>query len=168
LAPERFFYNIFSKNTSLEYEACDASPDRYSFVKAKKLTLPDDFGKLGDESYDWIIHNHVLEHIPGHWFEHLQQFVRALKVRGEMIFTIPKISSNRPTHEGGENLKSDELRKKIFGQDDHFRRFGFEFIDAIKLIPNVNLYTYSPSQLDTDNLGLGTLTDPVFVVQKKL
>jgi hypothetical protein len=163
LAPEKFFYDYFSDSPS--YLACDAYPERYSFGTVQMLQLPRDFKNIEGQGYDFIIHNHVLEHIPGHWFDHIKSFINSLKIDGKMIFTIPKISGN-PTKEGGEHLTSDEMRLMLFGQEDHYRKFGFDFIEALQRIKNINLSVVYPTPYDISNYSLGILTDPIFIVER--
>lgn len=65
-------------------------------------------GKLpfADESFDFIIANHVMEHIPN-WFETMKEMARVLKVGGRIEIWVPPISSD-----------------SSFGYRDHINRIG--------------------------------------------
>jgi hypothetical protein len=77
----------------------------------------------------------VLEHISGPYKEHLNSLVRVLKYNGKMIFTVPMSKLSGPnTIEGGEHL-TDEERQRRFGQHDHVKSFGIDFLDYCKTLP---------------------------------
>lgn len=124
LAPEHSLRPLLEQAYGSGYRAMDADPLRYA---CQKLVLPQDFALLADMSFDLIVHNHVLEHIPGHYVEHLKEFWRILRPGGQMLFTIPDISigtGQAQTIQGGEFLASDQLRLQHHGQEDHYKTFG--------------------------------------------
>ncbi|MDA8869784.1 methyltransferase domain-containing protein [Rhizobiaceae bacterium] len=127
LAPEPCIYPLLAKRFSEGYRTADAAPERYAHAPAESMRLPDDLGRFADGTFDAILHNHVLEHIPGHYGDWLPPFLRWLKPGGRMIFTIPGPYDLAQTKEGGENLATDAERLEHFLQEDHFRLFGREF-----------------------------------------
>lgn len=112
------------------YVTADACPELYSYAQPLRVTLPEDFRVFPTGYFDLIIHNHVLEHIPGDYMLHLQQFLRLLKPGGVMAFTLP-VQQMPLTKQGGEHLQSDQQRKEIFGQEDHYKVFGYDFFAGI-------------------------------------
>lgn len=117
------------------YIATDAAPERYPSVEPEKLVLPADFEAFPPEYFDVVLHNHVLEHIPGHYRDHLKGFVNWLKPGGYLIFSVPGPYMDRLTREGGEFLRTDAERIENFRQADHFKLFGRDFVEYIDSMP---------------------------------
>ncbi len=130
-APEQITYELLTGVPGLDYITADLDPERYPHAQPMQLRLPDGLDVFPDRHFDFVIHNHVWEHIPGAWKEHVEPFRRILAVGGKMIFTVPYSSLRAPekTVEGGELLPSDDDRLRVFGQADHVRRFGRDFLD---------------------------------------
>jgi len=74
-----------------------------------KMPLP-----FKDEQFDFIIANHVLEHIPN-WFECFKELSRVLKVGGKLEVWIPPVSSD-----------------SSFTYRDHINSIGVESFSGIK------------------------------------
>jgi len=123
LAPEGILYNKIATEKNIMYLLSDPNDERYPWTKVLRLFLPEDFRIFPDEYFDYIIHNHVLEHIPGKFKNHLKEFARILAQGGSMIFTIPGPVMGSLTEEGGESLTNEERFLK-FGQEDHLKLFG--------------------------------------------
>jgi len=51
-----------------------------------------------------------------------------------MVFTIPDQNVLRgiKSVEGGENLETDEERLALFGQEDHYKLLGSDFVDYLR------------------------------------
>ncbi len=80
--------------------------------------------------FDMIICNHVLEHIPED-IKAMKELYRVLKYEGRAILQVP-IRITGPTYEN--NLITTEEDKLIhFGQKDHVRIYGNDYIDRLKL-----------------------------------
>jgi len=135
LAPEPSLHPILLRKFGAGYVCADASPDRYPHADCLKLYFPGDFKIFPDRYFSAIIHNHVLEHIPGHYGDHLLEFSRLLKPGGRMIFTVPGPYANQKTIEGGEKLESDAAREETFLQADHFKLLGADFVEFIDQMP---------------------------------
>lgn len=125
LAPEQATFN-YMRQCHATYLTADAQPERYPGASCLKLKLPGDFRIFPDGYFDLIIHNHVLEHIPGDYRIHMLEFFRILAPGGHMVFTVP-FTSKSPTVQGGEYLQSDAERLEKFGQKDHLKMFGYDF-----------------------------------------
>lgn len=86
-----------------------------------------------DKKFDYIIMNHVLEHVPNEG-KAIQEITRCLKDKGQFIVSFP-ICLDRDTFEDS-NIKSEEDRLKYYGQKDHCRLYGK---DAKKRLESYNL-----------------------------
>lgn len=132
LAPEPWLYPLLKERLASGYITADAYPEVYPHAPCLKLFFPQDFSIFPDGYFDAILHNHVLEHIPGHYGDHLEAFTRLLSPGGRMIFSIPGPYKGVPTREGGENLASDAERLEKFLQEDHYKMFGDDFVPRVQ------------------------------------
>lgn len=125
-APEQAFYKRFKDQKNLDYTTTDLlSP--LADVKADICNLP-----FEDNSYDIILCNHVLEHIPDDT-KAMQELYRVLKPGGMGIFQIPQDLNRDKTFEDDSITDRDE-RAKIFGQYDHVRIYGRDYFDKLRSI----------------------------------
>ena len=125
-APEQCFLKRFKNLKNLDYTTTDLlSP--IADVKADICNLPFD-----DNSYDIILCNHVLEHIPDDT-KAMQELYRVMKPGGYGIFQIPQDLSRQTTFE--DNTITDKKeRAKISGQYDHVRVYGRDYFDKLRRI----------------------------------
>lgn len=125
-APEQCFLKRFRNLNNIEYTTTDLESP-IADVKADICNLPFD-----DESYDVILCNHVLEHIPDDT-KAMQELYRVMKPGGYGIFQIPQDLSREKTFEDDSITNKDE-RAKIFGQYDHVRVYGRDYFDKLRSI----------------------------------
>ena len=125
-APEQAFYKLFRKQKNLDYTTTDLfSP--LADVKADICDLP-----FKDNTYDVILCNHVLEHIPDDT-KAMQELYRVLKPGGMGIFQIPQDYKREKTFED-DSITDKGERAKIFGQYDHVRIYGLDYFDKLRSI----------------------------------
>ncbi|WP_178983556.1 class I SAM-dependent methyltransferase [Winogradskyella helgolandensis] len=125
-APEQCFLKRFRSLKNLKYTTTDLlSP--IADVKADICNLP-----FEDNSYDVILCNHVLEHIPDDT-KAMQELYRVMKPGGYGIFQIPQELDRAVTFEDDSITDRDE-RSKIFGQYDHVRVYGRDYFDKLRSI----------------------------------
>jgi len=167
LAPEPCLHPALDEVIGPGYICADASPERYPHADCLKLFFPKDFAIFPDGYFDAILHNHVLEHIPGHYGDHLMAFSRLLKPGGRMIFSIPGPYKKRLTEEGGENLKSDAERLEKFLQEDHFKMFGADFIEYLRHMPGGFLVPDGITNEIRKKLNVRPNKAPFFIWEKK-
>lgn len=123
-APEQAFYNRFRKMKHLEYTTTDLhSP--LADVKADICELP-----FADDAYDFVLCNHVLEHIPDDDTA-LKEIKRVLKPGGIAILQIPQDLSREKTFEDN-SITDRKERARIFGQYDHVRVYGRDFFEKLR------------------------------------
>lgn len=123
-APEQAFYKRFRNLKNLEYTTTDLNSP-LADVKADICNLP-----FGDNSFDFILCNHVLEHIPDDT-KAMQELYRILKPGGTGIFQIPQDLSRETTFEDNTIIDPKE-RAKIFGQYDHVRVYGRDYFEKLR------------------------------------
>ena len=125
-APEQCFLKRFRNLKNLDYTTTDLlSP--IADIKADICDLP-----FEDNSYDVILCNHVLEHIPDDT-KAMQELFRVMKPGGYGIFQIPQDLNREVTFE--DNTITDKAeRAKIFGQYDHVRVYGRDYFEKLRSI----------------------------------
>jgi SAM-dependent methyltransferase len=123
-APEQAFYKRFKKLDNIEYTTTDLNSP-LAEVKADICNLP-----FEDNSFDVILCNHVLEHIPDDT-KAMQELYRVMKPSGWGIFQIPQDLKREKTFE--DNAITDKKeRARIFGQYDHVRIYGRDYFDKLR------------------------------------
>lgn len=122
-APEQAFYDRFKALSNLEYITTDLNSP-LADVKADICNLP-----FEDNSFDVILCNHVLEHIPDDR-KAMQELYRIMKPGGWGIFQIPQDLSRATTFED-DSITDPKERARIFGQYDHVRVYGRDYFDKL-------------------------------------
>jgi len=125
-APEQAFYKRFRNLKNLDYTTTDLNSP-LADVKADICNLP-----FEDNSFDFILCNHVLEHIPNDT-QAIHELYRILKPGGAGIFQIPQDLSRETTFEDN-SITDPKQRAKIFGQYDHVRIYGRDYFDKLKKV----------------------------------
>ena len=125
-APEQAFYKRFKKLENIEYTTTDLNSP-LADVKADICNLP-----FADYSFDVILCNHVLEHIPDDT-KAMQELYRVLKPGGWGIFQIPQDLKREKTFED-DSITDKKERAEIFGQYDHVRIYGRDYFDKLRSI----------------------------------
>ncbi len=148
-APEQAFYKRFKRLQNLDYTTTDLNSP-LADVKADICDLP-----FNDNTFDFILCNHVLEHIPDDT-KALQELFRVLKPEGMGIFQIPQDLSREITFED-DTITDKKERAKIFGQYDHVRVYGRDYFDKLRStgfkVREIN-YTTVLSQDEITEYGL--------------
>lgn len=122
-APEQAFLKKFRKLPNLEYTTTDLhSP--IADVKADICDLPFD-----DNSFDFIICNHVLEHIPNDTLA-MKELYRVLAPNGMAIMQVP-YDRNRDVTFEDNRITDPKERAEIFGQYDHVRVYGMDYFSKL-------------------------------------
>ena len=122
-APEQAFLKRFRKLKNIKYTTTDLNSP-IADVKADICDLPFD-----DNSYDFIICNHVLEHIPDDT-KAMKELYRVLAPGGTAIVQVPYDRSRAVTFED-DSITDRKERAKIFGQYDHVRVYGMDYFDKL-------------------------------------
>lgn len=159
IAPEDALYRFISSNRECDYYTGDIEIGRAQHLcDLTDLQFKDDF-------FDYMIANHVLEHIKRIDLA-FDEIRRVLKKEGKLILSFPICTELRTSEESIP--LSEEERLKRFGQKDHVRLFGYdykEYIEKFGFLVN----TISPRDiLDSDVIHRnGFLEDDVILICSK-
>jgi len=125
------FSEVFKKFINKNYSNINYHTlDKFNINAKYKLDV-EDMNELNDESYDFIICSHVLEHV-NNPTNAVKEIYRILKNKGKAIIMVPILLSLENTLENPE-YNTDELRWKYYGQNDHLRMFSKkDFVDLLK------------------------------------
>ena len=129
-----------------------------------KLDITD--SHLPDGQFDLICCSHVLEHVEDDR-RALREIYRMLKPGGTALIMVP--ITEDVTYED-PNVTSPEERKEKFGQSDHVRAYGQDFVDRVAEVAVEQFSMVSPEDiLDPDSLlrmGINDAADPIYLMQK--
>jgi predicted SAM-dependent methyltransferase len=157
-APEPRLRTAFAALVGL-YETADLKND-------PKLTHPgldiEDTG-LPDNQYDWIICNHVLEHVND--ARALAGFYRMLKPGARALITIPVAEGMPQTYEDAR-IATPAARLLHYGQSDHVRYFGHDVRDRIRAA-GFDLTEFHPDWSDIATYGLSSSFDNTIFIATK-
>ncbi len=124
VAPEICFIKKFKSLKNLDYKTADIESP-WADIKMDIMDIP-----LGDNSFDVVFCNHVLEHVDSDLIA-LKEFYRILKPGGWAILQSPIYYHLETTYED-PNITDPKEREKHFGQDDHQRIFGRDYADRLR------------------------------------
>jgi SAM-dependent methyltransferase len=160
VAPHKILQNKMMRLKNLDYISINIIP------KSAMYTM--DLTKLSFEEnyFDIIICSHVLEHIPNDQLA-MQELYRVLKKGGWGLILVPIDIKREETLEDS-TIEDPNIRKEIFGEIDHLRLYGLDFIDRLKSIGfDIKLDDYL-KELDDSVIKLYGLdrSENIFVVYK--
>lgn len=153
-APEQAFYKKFRKMKNLDYITTDLNSP-IADVKADICDLP-----FKDNKFNFIICNHVLEHIPDDT-KAMEEIYRILAPGGTAILQVPYKAHLETTFED-DSVTDPKERARIFGQYDHVRVYGMDYFEKLRSIGfKVEAVDYtkkfSKSEIQKYRLPLGEL-----------
>ena len=125
IAPEACLIDIFRKSDNIEYTTADLySP--LADIKMDIHNMPFD-----DNNFDFILCNHVLEHVEND-IKALSEIKRVLKKGGRAIVQVPFYHPIPDKTIEDKSITSKADREKIYGQDDHVRKYGKDYDKRLK------------------------------------
>lgn len=133
MAPEPNLSKEFLRCKFKEYVCGDFFASGYedvypSYVKnINILDIP-----YGKEYFDVVICNHVLEHVKDD-LKGMSEIYRILKKGGFAILQVPVSYKLKKTYEDF-SITDGKAREEAFGQSDHVRIYGLDYIDRLKKI----------------------------------
>lgn len=129
IAPEPALYKAFKKTSTLDYYP--ATKYKEGLYYDKNIQEEDLLDlKLEDDTFDWILCNHVLEHIPDD-SKAMSELFRVLKPGGQAILQVPYSLVLDETFEDNTITEPRE-REKFFGQFDHVRIYGKDYPERLR------------------------------------
>ncbi|QIE60454.1 class I SAM-dependent methyltransferase [Rasiella rasia] len=142
-APEQAFLKRFKKLKNITYTTTDLNSP-IADVKADICNLP-----FADNSYDVIICNHVLEHIPNDT-KAMQELYRVLAPKGMAVLQVPYDKNRTVTFED-DTITDRKERAAIFGQYDHVRVYGMDYFKKLESVGfNVKAVDYTAQLSDQE------------------
>ncbi|MDC1534802.1 class I SAM-dependent methyltransferase [Flavobacteriaceae bacterium] len=159
-APEQAFYKRFTKLSNIQYDTIDINSP-LAKIKADICDLP-----IKDNTYDFILCNHVLEHVLDD-NKAMSELYRVLKKDGIGVFQVP-IDMNRELTFQDDSITDKEERNKIFGQYDHVRIYGKDYFTKLKNIGfKVQKINYSEKFSDNEILKYSIVKGEIIPVCTK-
>ncbi len=121
VAPEKCFWRRIKEKAGEGY----VSVDLHSPLAMKRMDIMD----IGypDAHFDVIYCNHVLEHVEND-IQAMKEFYRVLKNNGWALIQVP--INAKETFEDN-TITDPQERLKVFGQTDHVRNYGYDFVDRL-------------------------------------
>lgn len=123
LAPERNLAHYINSLKPVAYRKCDLNPVRDDIEPVDVMDLP-----FADASFDWVICNHVLEHVPDDHLA-LREIFRVLKPGARAIMQTPYAAGLSDTREHEAHVATPAERREQYGQEDHLRLYGMDIFD---------------------------------------
>ena len=118
-----------------------------------------------DNSFDAVYCSHVLEHVPDD-AKALKEFHRILKPSGWALPVVP-ITAARTIEDPSVTEPAERLR--LFGQDDHVRRYGPDYADRLQSA-GFSVKVFNPQDLalsrDVERMALGHVRQPLHFCRK--
>lgn len=121
IAPEKCFEPRFRKQIGSGYLTADLMQPADVKMDITDIQYPDD-------TFDIVYCSHVLEHVPDDR-KAMREFFRVLKPSGWAILMVP-ISAEKTVED--PSITDPQERLRLFGQNDHVRRYGPDFVDRLK------------------------------------
>lgn len=157
VAPEFPLRRVVNRLRPRSVQTIDLSPGRADAVgDLTALSYP-------NGSWDVILHNHVLEHIPDDAAA-LREMFRVLRPGGVAIVTAPQEMGLGVTDEDPAVTCSVE-REKRWGHPEHVRRYGLDILDRFQAAGFAVAVQEPYHVQDAKRLGLW-VKDRVFILQR--
>lgn len=162
-APELSLEKKIESLLPKEYIKCDLFPRQEDWKKIDITNI--DFG---DNCFDILICNHVIEHIPD-YLQAFKEISRVLKKNGIAILQTP-YSELLYNHFEDRNINTDELRLLFYGQEDHVRVMSKrQFFDELSQYFTLNVVKNQSLFNDNECLkyGVNKREDLIMVTNNK-
>lgn len=124
VAPEPMLSNTLRKSPTVDYLSADFDPGNV-MVQIDVTAI-----KYPDCTFDYIICNHVLEHVIDD-LRAMRELYRVLKPGGWAILQVPVSQVLAKTYENFDITEPKE-REKAFGQSDHVRIYGSDYKNRLE------------------------------------
>ncbi len=129
VSPEKNVYNFIRHSAAVT--TADITPGFYKSIDRNILRQDATHFSFPDQSFDLVISNHILEHIPEDE-KAMKEIYRVLKKKGQAVLQVPYSAKNKLTIED-KNICDPVLQSELFGQNDHVRIYALDdYISRLK------------------------------------
>ena len=164
VAPEACLLPRFRENPTLDYVPGDKMVEGYGAQDSVAYLDLLDINEA-EASFDFILCNHVLEHIPEDR-QAMREMYRVLRPGGTLLVTVPIKESLKQTYEN-PHVTDPRQREEHFGQWDHVRYYGTDIADRLREAGfEVTLNRFGDA-FDADDFRRYGLNHDLLVVCKK-
>lgn len=120
-----------------------------------------------DASFDAVLCSHVLEHVPDDR-RAMAEIQRVLKPSGWALLLVPEVHADVTEEE--PTIADPEEQQRRFGQDDHVRRYGWDYVTRLEAagltVEVIRLETLlSEETIERERLRKFGEIEPVFVAR---
>lgn len=160
-APEKHLSKKIASCHPARYVRCDLYPTSPEIQRMNLLDV-----QFADETFDFVIANHVLEHVADDR-RALTEIRRVLKKDGRAILQTPYSDKLHRTWQD-DGVDTDEARLQAYGQSDHVRLFGRDIVErfsAAGLASRVRVHGDLIPPADARHLGVNS-REPFFMFQR--
>lgn len=161
IAPEACFMRTFEKQHAENYITADIeSPLAKVKMDIHKIPFP-------ENTFDVLLCNHVLEHVEDD-LQAAREIHRVLKPGGFAILQVPFFHPVPETTLEDKSATDPRQREKLFGQDDHVRRFGKDYARRLERSGlTVTEDTFVNEKTDEERKRFGLVKGEVIFVGRK-
>jgi SAM-dependent methyltransferase len=125
IAPEACFISRLEKIHGEGYITADIESP-LAKVKMDIHKIP-----FGENTFDVVLCNHVLEHVDDD-IKAMSEIARVLKPHGFSILQVPFFAPVPDVTYEDKSITDPRAREKAFGQDDHVRKYGNDYLKRIE------------------------------------
>lgn len=130
IAPESNLSKYLMTHPNVEYMAGDKRCEGYSYPEYVRDVDIMDLHDIFDNTYDVVVCNHVLEHVPDDIVA-MKELRRVLKHDGFAVLQVPYALKLEKTFE--DNILTEAARFDAYGQADHVRLYGMDYHERLKI-----------------------------------
>lgn len=130
IAPESNLSKYLMKHPNVEYTAGDKRCEGYLYPDYVRDIDIMDLHDIADNTYDVVICNHVLEHVPDDIVA-MKELRRIIKPDGIAILQVPYALKLEKTFED-KTIVTPDGRFEAYGQSDHVRLYGMDYKDRLE------------------------------------
>lgn len=161
-APEPCFIPRFEKQHGAKYITAD--------IESPLAKVKMDIHQIPFEAnyFDVVLCNHVLEHVKDD-IQAMKEIQRVLKPNGWAILQVPFFNPVPDKTFEDNSITDKRERERIFGQDDHVRKYGKDYTDRIAqsgLTPTEEKFAESLSAETAYSFGV-TRVEVIYRADKK-
>jgi len=162
VAPEPSLQRRLRSLPNLDY----LSGDLDSYLADVQLDVTD--LNFPDASFDVVICNHVLEHVPDDR-RAMSELHRVLRPGGWAVLMVPDVEEETTFED--PTAVTPEQRLELFGQDDHVRRYGRDYVQRLESVGfsvSVEEYEHVIGEEEQRRHGLRKFgrIDPIFIATR--